>query len=229
MITEQRREQLLAGFDLASSACGDKPIWSDVRKAPAWVQQRVAEIRAARAENKPDPPPTREWIAGAEKRFREARHRVALRHLEAHVQRPAVLRAQLTAAQLLALSKRTHQSFEDILFGKSPKVNEDAWLRERAANYGELILKDAKRLDDDDSTFDDNDDDFNFDFDDDDAPKKHKRKAESHRTLAHKAVDVFAALPHFRAADLHEAAASKRSYSTWADAIAASRALRKKK
>lgn len=227
MITEQRREQLLAGFDVAASSCGDKPIWSDVRKAPAWVQQRVAEIRAARAENKPDPPPTREWIAGAEKRYREARHKVALRHLAAHTARPVVA-AQLTAAQVIAIAKRTGQSLEDVRFGKSPKVNEDAWLRERAANYGELILKDAKRFDDDDSAFDDDDDD-DWDWDDDDSEKKHRRCAEAHRTLAQKAPDVFASIPQSRAASLHDVAATKRDRESHFAAQSATRALRKKK
>jgi hypothetical protein len=40
---------------------------------------------------------------------------------------------------------------------------------------------------------------------------------------------MFAALPHFRAADLHDVAAQTRSAAATAAALAASRALRKKK
>src|SRR5713226_2393777 len=73
-ITRERREQLLAGIHPAVSA--EKGAWCpDVRSAPAWVQERVVEIRAAQADNRPVPPPTRSWIAGAERRMLEQAQR----------------------------------------------------------------------------------------------------------------------------------------------------------
>jgi hypothetical protein len=188
--------------------------------APAWVRAYVIEVRTAYLEERNIRPNfLRAFIQGCEKRSLAAFARSG--------RRPAVLPAQLTAVQVLALSKRTHQSFEDILFGKSSKVNEDAWLRERAANYAKRIAVDAaKRYDDDDFTDDDPDD---WDWDDDDSEKKHRRKAEAHRTLAQKAPDVFASIPQSRAASLHDVAATKRDRESHFAAQNASRALRKKK
>jgi hypothetical protein len=193
--------------------------WINVSlKAPEWVKEYVCEYREAVLEKRQMKPNLlRAFIQGCEKRSQLS--------LATRGRRPA-LPAPLTAAQVRALAKRTGQSFQDILFGKSPKVNEDSWLRERLANYGALILKDAKRYNDDDLTDDDTD---TWDWDDDDAEKKHRKAATAHRTLAHKQSDVFAALPQFRAADLHDAAAITRSAEATSRACAASRALRKKK
>lgn len=68
MITETRRAQLLAGYSLESIAAGDKPLWTDVRSAPRWAQDRIVEIRSALAENRPVPASTREYIQAAERR-----------------------------------------------------------------------------------------------------------------------------------------------------------------
>lgn len=68
MITPERRTQLLAGYSLDSISKGDKPCWTDVRSAPKWAQDRIVEIRAALADNKPVPPPSREFNRAAERR-----------------------------------------------------------------------------------------------------------------------------------------------------------------
>jgi hypothetical protein len=187
--------------------------------APDWVKRHCIEHRAAQLEKRAvDPRYLAQYANDAERRYRAA---VAAGRLK------PIRRNGLTLDEVRAIAKRTGTSFEEVLFGKSPR-NVDAWYRQRLADIGAVILKDAaKRSSEDEDPLDDDPDDFSWD--DEDAPKKHKRKAAAHRHLAHKATDCFAASPHFRAADLHDAAAdNNRSFSAHAAAQAASRALRKK-
>jgi len=52
MMTEERRIQLLAGFDLTKMMAGEAPLWTDARSAPRHIQIRIAEIREAISEKR---------------------------------------------------------------------------------------------------------------------------------------------------------------------------------
>jgi hypothetical protein len=52
MMTEEKRNQLVAGFDLTKMASGEAPLWADARRAPRHIQIRIAEIREAISEKR---------------------------------------------------------------------------------------------------------------------------------------------------------------------------------
>jgi hypothetical protein len=52
MMTEERRIQLLAGFDRTKMMAGEAPLWTDARSAPLHFQIRIAEIREAISEKR---------------------------------------------------------------------------------------------------------------------------------------------------------------------------------
>jgi hypothetical protein len=104
MMTQERKQQLLAGNDHRS----------DARSAPAWAQERIVEIRNALAEGRPIPPPSPAWVAEAEKRYAAARHKVALRHLAEHTTKPTPSAAALASAEDEWLRKRAADVAETI-------------------------------------------------------------------------------------------------------------------
>jgi hypothetical protein len=96
-ITPERRAQLLAGYTRDASAKGDKPLWTDVRSAPKWAQDRIVEIRAALADNKPVPAYTPAELDAIHKRVLEQQAR-SIREAKASAAREDMaLRARLEA------------------------------------------------------------------------------------------------------------------------------------
>jgi len=149
-ISRERREQLLAGVSPSVSASSKTANWCpDVRQAPAWVQERVLEIRVALADGCPIPPPTRSWIQGAEQRMLQQAQRAA------HFVNQAVvsLAGKLTWSQALAISKSTGRCVEEVVGGYSPKISEDRFLRMKLEAIGEIIQRSKKETEDDSRRF----------------------------------------------------------------------------
>jgi hypothetical protein len=58
----------------------------------------------------------------------------------------APLSRKLTLAEVRRLSKSTGRSFEDIVYGYSPKISEDRWLRMRMESITAAVARDAEKL-----------------------------------------------------------------------------------
>jgi hypothetical protein len=108
-ISKEKRDQLLAGVgNQAAAEFGTW--WTDARSAPQWAQDRIVEIRAALDAKQPIPPPTREWVAGAEKRYAAA---VAAGRFARKVLAPITKKNGTYLAEVRRMSKETGCSFED--------------------------------------------------------------------------------------------------------------------
>jgi len=116
MITQEKREALLAGVgNQAAAEFGTW--WTDARSAPAWAQDRIVEIRAALDAKEPIPPPTREWVKGAEKRYAAA---VAAGRFAKKVLAPIINRlTSMPIAEARKLAAETGLSFEDVMAARS--------------------------------------------------------------------------------------------------------------
>ena len=55
---------------------------------------------------------------------------------------------KLTLAEIRLLSKQTGRSFEDIVYGYSPRISEDRWLRMRMESITAIVTRDAQKLKD---------------------------------------------------------------------------------
>lgn len=115
-ISKEKRDQLLAGVgNQAAAEFGTW--WTDARSAPQWAQDRIVEIRAALDAKQPIPPPTREWVAGAEKRYAAA---VAAGRFAKKVLAPITNRlTSMPIAEVRKLAAETGLSFEDVLAARS--------------------------------------------------------------------------------------------------------------
>jgi hypothetical protein len=190
-ITKERREELLSGVRPSTSA--EKGNWCpDVRSAPDWVKDRVVEIRAALADGRPIPPPTRSWIQGAEQRMLAQAQR-ALRVVKQTLSQPL----RMTLAEVRQLSRQTGRSFEDILYGYSPKISEDRSMRMKLDAISDVIRRDKQTHVEDD--LEDDDADWN--------ERKHERAAVSHRAQAQRS-SLEKGVLHYNAADAHDYAAT---------------------
>lgn len=115
-MTQERRELLLRGFEAKAYSTGDSPMFTDVRNAPKWAQDRIVEVRAALVEKKPVPPPSRDFIQGCERRSAVA---ATFERTQRRVPNPHALTEQQLAEARLRL--------------------EDSRLREKAEAQGRLI------------------------------------------------------------------------------------------
>jgi len=196
MITAERREQLLRGVDISVSAGSKGVRWCpDASSAPKWAADRIVEVRAALADGKPVPPPSRSYVRDAEQRMsmREQIARFAKR-----VFRPTPV-ATMTDAQLRAEADRLGEVIRQDAI-KDPNCRavklvdgrfERDFDKERELN---LRKKDTEaELEDSDS-----DDDWN--------DRAHARAASKHRFVAqHSSLDD--AVKHYKCADAHQQAA----------------------
>jgi hypothetical protein len=56
--------------------------------------------------------------------------------------------AKMTMDRVRFLSKQTGRSFEDIVYGYSPRISEDRWLRMRMESITAIVTRDAQKLKD---------------------------------------------------------------------------------
>jgi hypothetical protein len=216
-LTAERREQLLKGYDSARSAAGEAPHWSDVTNAPRWVQDRILEIRVARADNKPVPPPSRDYVAAAEMRMQIAAFNE--RHKTPTViprTRPAAKKSStvtLSSDEARKLAKEYGVSLQDVVVARSLEQTAGVPL-EDTLNHIKLRavtarVERAQKLEDEE-------DDDEWDSD------RHAREANRHRTLARKSsLDI--AVKHYSCGDAHQKAADDFTYENSRKARKASR------
>lgn len=213
-ITAERREQLLKGYDSASSAAGEAPPWSDVTKAPRWVQDRVCEIRAALADKRPVPPPSRDYVQAAEMRTQIAAFNRTHSPVILPRRRPT---GTLSDAQLRAEFDRIGEQIRvDAL--KDPSLRAVKFVNGR----WERDFEKEKELDLVALRKKNTEDDQDLDDDSDWSSERHARVAAKHRFVAqHSSLDD--ACKHYACADGHQAAADKFSRETSRKARKASR------
>jgi HK97 family phage prohead protease len=102
---------------------------------------------------------------------------------------------RMTTAVVKKLSRQTGRSFEDILFGYSPKVSVDRWNRMKLDAITDVVMRAKKDAEDD---LEDDDSDWN--------ERKHERAATKHRTQAQRST-LEKGVQHYYAADLNDYAA----------------------
>jgi HK97 family phage prohead protease len=102
---------------------------------------------------------------------------------------------KMTLSDVRRLSRETGHSFEDIVFGYSPKISEDRWLKMKLEAIGDVVMRAKKDTEDD---LEDSDSDWD--------ERTHERAAAKHRFVAqHSSLDD--AIKHYNAADAHQKAA----------------------
>jgi hypothetical protein len=193
-ITKQRREQLLQGYPSERAATGEVPHWTDVTKAPQWVQDRVCEIRAALADKRPVPPPSRDYVAAAEMRMQIAAFNRTYSPTIVPRRRPA---QTMTDAQLRAEFDRIGEQIRvDAL--KDPACRAVRFVNgrwERDFEWERLHPLEVRKKVEDEL---DDDDDWN--------DRAHAKAAAKHRFVAqHSSLDD--ACKHYVCADAHQKAA----------------------
>lgn len=110
--------------------------------APQWVKVYITEFRTAALEKRSmSPAYLQSFHNGCEQRS------LSLRREVRKVLAPITGR-KMSLAEAKRLSRSTGRSLEDIVYGYSPKISEERWLRMKLADITARVVRDAKKLKD---------------------------------------------------------------------------------
>jgi len=110
--------------------------------APEWVKVYVTEFRSAALEKRcMSPAYLQTFRTGCEQRS------LALGREVRKILRP-ITAWKMSLAEAKRLSRSTGRSLEDIVYGYSPKISEDRWLRMRMESITARVARDTKKLKD---------------------------------------------------------------------------------